>query len=214
MVDVFAETTAAVAATVAAGFTALLATVTLGSVFMETLIVVAVCDFASATVVVAPVTLPLIAVVPAAAVVVVVVLIAATVVVFMGINVDRAEFGLEPAGGTAAILPDIVVVIKLDGFACVLATVAVAGVAAVVVFGVRLSPPPAVTKVDIVLHSRPLLIVPDDSTLVVAAATVVVAVAGVATFLAVFSLSPSAAISGCLLGLTSGNALGCGTCCG
>lgn len=213
MVDVFAETTAAVAATVAAGFTALLATVTLGSVFMETLIVVAVCDFASATVVVAPVTLPLIAVVPAAAVVVVV-LIAATVVVFMGINVDRAEFGLEPAGGTAAILPDIVVVIKLDGFACVLATVAVAGVAAVVVFGVRLSPPPAVTKVDIVLHSRPLLIVPDDSTLVVAAATVVVAVAGVATFLAVFSLSPSAAISGCLLGLTSGNALGCGTCCG
>lgn len=216
MIDVFAETTAPVAATVVAGFTVLLATVTPGCVFVETFIEDAVCAFVTATVVTAPVTLPLIAVEPAVAVVVVTVLAAATVVVVTGIKVDRAEFGLDPAGGTAAILPDIVVVIKLDGFACVLATVAAAaaatGTAAVVVLAVMLSPPPAVTKVDIVLHSRPLLIVPDDSTLVVAAATV--AVVGVATFLAVFSLSPSPAISGCLLGLTSGNALGCGTCCG
>lgn len=203
MIDVFAETTAAVAATVVAGFTVLLATVTLGCVFVDTFIEDAVCAFATATVVTATVTFPLIAVEPAVAVVVTV-LAAATVVVVTGIKVDRAEFGLEPAGGTAAILPDIVVVIKIDGFACVLATVAAAAA--------MLSPPPAVTKVDIVLHSRPLLIVPDDSTLVVAAATV--AVVGVATFLAVFSLSPSPAISGCLLGLTSGNALGCGTCCG
>lgn len=60
------------------------------------------------------------------------------------------------------------------------------------------------------LHSRPLLIVPDDSTLVVAAETV----ADVASFLAVFSFTLSPAITGCLLGPTTGNVLGCGACCG
>jgi len=155
-------------------------------------------------------TLPLIAVVLAthtftsvAAAILLVLPATAVVIGFVvGIKVDNAVFGLEPAG-TAAILPVVVGVLT-----CVLATGAAA------VLGIVMSPE---VKEDIVLHSRPLLIVPVDNTFVVAAtvaaAAVVAAVAaaddgadgvaGVVCFLAVGKCSLSALISGCLLGLTS-----------
>lgn len=211
MIDVFAETTRAAGATIATGCTILLATVTLGSVFVETFIEDAICELATAAAVAVAVTLPLNAGVPVATVVVVLLTVVVVIGFVLGIKVDRAEFGLEPAGGTAEIFPDVVVAIRLNGFACVLATVAAAATVAVaVVLGVVWSAPPAATNVDIVLHSRPLLIVPDDRTFVVAAESV----ADVASFLAVFSFTLSPAIRGCLLGFTSGNALGCGACCG
>jgi len=154
-------------------------------------------------------TLPLIAVVLAThtftsvATAILLVLPATAVVIdfVVGIKVDNAVFGLEPAG-TAAILLVVVGVLT-----CVLATGAAA------VLGIAISP---AAKEDIVLHSRPLLIVPVDNTFVVAAtvaAAVVAAVAaaddgadgvaGVVCFLAVGKCSLSATISGCLLGLTS-----------
>lgn len=82
--------------------------------------------------------------------------------------------------------------------------------------GIILSSPPRPEKEDIALHSRPLLIVPEDNTFVVAATVAAddegagvdaVAVVACALFLAVCSFSLSASISGCLLGLTSGMAL-------
>lgn len=137
MIVVFAEITVAAGATVATGCGVLLATVTLGCDFVATFIEHAFCEFATVAVVAVAVTLPLSAAVPADSVVDA--LLTVVVIGFvLGIKVDRAEFGLEPAGSTAAILPDVVVVVvKLNGFACVLSTVAAAGAgAAAVVLGV------------------------------------------------------------------------------
>lgn len=129
MIVVFAEITVAAGATVATGCGVLLATVTLGCVFVATFIEHAFCEFATVAVVAVAVTLPLNAAVPADSVVDA--LLTVVVIGFvLGIKVDRAEFGLEPAGSTAAILPDVVVVVKLNGFACVLSTVAAAGAGA------------------------------------------------------------------------------------
>lgn len=131
MIVVFAEITVAPGATVATSCGVLLATVTLGCVFVATFIEHAFCEFATVAAVAVAVTLPLNAAVPADSVV-----DALLIGFVLGIKVDRAEFGLEPAGSTAAILPDVVVV-KLNGFACVLSTVAGAGAgAAAVVLGV------------------------------------------------------------------------------
>lgn len=136
VIDVFAEITVAAGATVAIGCGILLATVTVGCVFVATFIEHAFCEFATIAVVAVAVTLPLNAAVPVDSVVDA--LLTVVVIGFvLGIKVERDEFGLEPAGGTAVILPDVVVVIKLNGFACVLSTVAAAGAgAAAVVLGV------------------------------------------------------------------------------
>lgn len=132
MIVVFAEITVAAGATVATGCGVLLATVTLGCAFVATFIEHAFCEFATVAAVAVAVTLPLNAAVPADSVV-----DALLIGFVLGIKVDRAEFGLEPAGSTAVILPDVVVVVKLNGFACVLSTVAGAGAgAAAVVLGV------------------------------------------------------------------------------
>lgn len=136
MIVVFAEITVAAGATVATSCGVLLATVTLGCAFVATFIEHAFCEFATVAAVAVAVTLPFNAAVPADSVVDA--LLTVVVIGFvLGIKVDRAEFGLEPAGSTAAILPDVVVVVKLNGFACVLSTVAAAGAgAAAVVLGV------------------------------------------------------------------------------
>lgn len=105
-----------------------------------------------------------------------------------GIKVVRAVFGFVPAGIAAILL-----VVAAVSCACVLGTTAAA------VFGLAgssgtVSVPKAV-KLDMVLHSRPLLMVPVDNTFVVAAT---VAVAGV------FLTSLSASMSGGRLGFAVG----------
>lgn len=102
----------------------------------------------------------------------------------VGIKVVRAVFGFVPAGIAAILL-------VVAAVACVLATTSA------VVFGLAGSSGtvsvPKALKVDMLLHSRPLLIVPVDNTFVVAA-----------TVAGVFLTSLSASMSGCRLGFAVG----------